>query len=117
MLLNILLCTLAAAGLILLGWALGAALLLPIKSREAFMVLTAAGDGSHLEQQCRAFLLLRSAGLLRRPLIIVDNGLTPEGQTIASALKNTYTDICLCTPAQLPEFLHMGDTKLASGEP
>ena len=103
MLWEILLCALAAALILGLLWLLLAQFLLPIRAKEAFLVLLGQGDGENLEQNCRAYLLLRSAGMLRRPLLLVDDGLSEEGLALARQLTLLDSSILLCRFADLQQ--------------
>lgn len=108
MLLQILLCAALTVLLILLGWGVIAACLLPVTGKELCVVLSAVGDGGALEQQCRAYLLLKKLGLLRRPLYLVDTGLTCEGRLLAERLTGLDESIFLCEPQELMKILHNG---------
>lgn len=71
---QILLCALAAAGLLLLLWAVIGTLLLPFSMRHSCMVIFVDGNERRLEQQVRAFAWLTDCGFLRsRLLLVVDN--------------------------------------------
>ena len=109
MLLEILLC--AALTVLLLGacWAAAAVCLLPVTGKELCVVLSAFGSGSSLEQQCRAYLLLKRFGLLRRPLYLVDTGLSHEGHALAERLSGLDESILLCEPQELLQLIHNGD--------
>lgn len=106
MILNILLCALCAAGLLAALWLLAAVLLLPVRDDNTYMVLLASGDAERLEQQCRAYLLLHTIGAIRRPLLVVDDGLSREGRAAARLLAQDHVQIRLCTLAELEETLH-----------
>ena len=104
----ILLGTLLAAGLLAALWALTARCLLPVRAGEVFFVLTGCGDGEALERQCRAYLLLKHAGVLRRPLLLADCGLNPAGRALAERLAHLDDDVLLCTAEALPALLGAG---------
>ncbi len=71
---QILLCALAAAGLLLLVWAVVGTLLLPFSLGHSCMVIFVNGNERRLEQQVRAFAWLTNCGLLRsRLLLVADN--------------------------------------------
>ena len=96
MLLEILFCALAAAALLGLLWLLLAQLLLPIRAKDACLVLLGRGDGEGLEQNCRGYLLLKTAGALSAPLYLVDDGLSEEGLALAKQLTMLSGSIRLC---------------------
>lgn len=103
---TVLLCALCAAGLLTAVWLLAAAFLLPVRDNHTYMVLLASGDAEHLEQQCRAYLLLNTIGAIRRPLLLTDDGLTREGRAAAECLARDHAQIRLCTRAELGDLLH-----------
>lgn len=106
MLWNILLCALCTVGLLAAIWLLAAAVLLPVRDSETYLVLLASGDGTKLERQCRSYLLLNGLGALRRPLYLTDCALTQEGRAAAAMLAEDHPQIQLCTLAELEERLH-----------
>lgn len=106
MFLTVLLCALCTVGLLAAVWLIAAALLLPVRDDEVYMVLLAAGDGEQLERQCRTYLLLSSLGAIRRPLLVADCGLTREGRAAAALLVQDHARLQLCTSAELGELLH-----------
>lgn len=106
---HIILCALAAAVLLTGVWLLCARFLLPVRSRDVYMVLAAKGSGKDLEQQCRAWLLLKNAGIIQRPLIIADLGLNNEGRCLARVLLQLDGEITLRSAEELPELLKTGD--------
>ena len=71
---------LALTGLLLRCWAL-----LPLGS-GAVTLLEGRGDGGELEQNLRSFLLLKRLGLVRHPVVILTDGLSPEGLALAERL-------------------------------
>ena len=77
-------CALAAAGILLVIWALSAALLLP--AREDCVLLFARGDAEELELRVRSYRFLCDSGLLQTRLYIVDCGLSARGRETAAHL-------------------------------
>ena len=61
MLQDIVICTLSAAGVLLLIWLLIGHFVLPLDARECSVVLSAHGDAEHLPQQLRACRYLQGA--------------------------------------------------------
>ena len=98
---EVLLCALLAAALLVLLWLLCAQVLLPIRTKNTFVLLLARGDGAGLEQDCRAYLLLRNVGAIRRPLLLIDDGLTDEGRRLAEQLTELDSRILLCRMEEL----------------
>lgn len=84
MLTQILVCTLASAGLLLVIWSLSAALLLP--AQPECVLLAARGDAAELEQRVRACRFLCDSGLLGAEVLIVDCGLSLHGRAVAERL-------------------------------
>ena len=76
---EIVLTVLCLMGLGLLVWCLMGRLVCPVPGQEVLAVLEGQGDGGGLEQSVRALMWLRSLGLLRCPVVIVDLGLDREG--------------------------------------
>ena len=101
-------CVFAAAltaALVLAGCLCRALVLLPLRAKGAVVLLRGAGDGSALEQDLRACLLLRRWGVLRQELILADCGLSPEGRKLAEQLTKLDGGILLCAPEELAERL------------
>ncbi len=94
-----------AAGLAACGWWLIGRLLRPIPSGGAFAVIPGRGDGGGLEQSVRAFIWLRSLGLLTCPVVIADRGLTPEGREVALRLTVRWPDVALWPAGRLEELI------------
>ncbi len=70
---QILLCALAAAGLLMLVWTVVGVLLVPFSLRSSCMVIFVGGNEARLEQQVRAFAWLTGSCFLRcRLLLVVD---------------------------------------------
>ena len=101
MLLEILFSALAAAALLGLLWLLLAQLLLPIRAKDACLVLFGRSDGDDLEQNCRGYLLLRHIGALDAPLFLIDDGLSAEGRKLAMQLTELDESIRFCPPDPL----------------
>jgi hypothetical protein len=76
---------LAAFGLLSLGGLIYGRLVLPVAG-PALAVVPARGDGSALEQTVAGLLWLRRNGLWRGDIVILDQGLTPEGLALARRL-------------------------------
>lgn len=105
MLLHVLLCAALTVLLLIFGWCAAAYCLLPMQGKQIYMIVSAAGDGGSLEQQCRAYLLLRRFGFLRRPLLLIDAGMTGQGRVLAEKLTELDESILLCSPEELQHIL------------
>jgi hypothetical protein len=97
---EIVICALAAAGVLLVVWAMVAALILP--ARADCIVVAATGDAAELQQKLRTYSFLRNSGLMRTRIVIVDCGLSAQGLQIAQRLAQP-PEIVLCDAAALPE--------------
>ena len=96
MLWEILLCAVAAAAVLGLFWLLLAQLLLPLRAKDACLLLLGRDGGDGLEHSTRAYLLLKSAGALEGPLYLVDDGLSEDGLALAQQLTQLDDSIRLC---------------------
>ncbi len=104
MLLEIVICTLCAGGVLLLVWLLIGAFLLPIQDRELWIVLPAKQDAARLEQQVHACRYLQQTGFLHAELVVADCGMSPEGRARADALQQV-TQLTICPAEALGEIL------------
>lgn len=86
MLLEMTVCALAAAGVVLLLWCLLGALLLPAAGPGLAAVYRCGGDAPALERTVRAFVWLRESGLTEMELTVVDCGMSPQALARARAL-------------------------------
>ena len=82
-------------GLACLGWWLAGKLLCPVPSSGTWVVLAGRGEGDGLEQKVRAFLWLRSLGLLRCPVVIADMGLNEQGKEVVGRLALRWHGVIL----------------------
>ncbi len=86
MLWNCLFAAALIAALAMLGCLCKALVLLPMRAKDAVILLPGRGNGGDLEQNVRACLLLRRWGVLRQQIVILDRGLDPEGLALAKRL-------------------------------
>ena len=98
---EIVICALATAGVLLVVWALAAALLLP--AREDCVLVAAFGDADDLQQRVRTYGFLRDTGLIRTRVLIVDCWLSESGRLAAERLASNGDGLQLCTEAELME--------------
>lgn len=94
-----------AAALAGVLWRLLGRIMRPGNLSGAQVVLSAAGDGENLEGTLRALIWLRSAGLLRCPIVVADCGLSPLGREAALRLALRWPEVMLWPAANLPEVL------------
>ena len=86
---------LAGLGLIL-WWVLGKLLdPYPMHSADLELVIRARGDGERMEQSLRSAVWLKSLGLFRCRVLLVDEGLTPQGRALARRLVGRWPWVSL----------------------
>lgn len=100
---EILLTAVCALGLAFAAWWMFGRLLRPIPRQRVWAVVSGRGDGSDLEQSVRAFIWLRSLGLLRCPVVIADVDLTARGWEVALRLTARWPDVALWPADHLRE--------------
>lgn len=115
MVLTIMIACLAACGVLLILWTMVEALLMPLPTEEAVLVLPLSGDGAQVEQQIRGCRWLREHRGLRARLLLVDQGLTPEGQIQVELLIRGQEGERLCAASQVAEYLELEKEKLGAG--
>ncbi len=101
MIIQIVVCILASAGILMIVWTVSAVLLLP--AAVDCVLMAASGDAEDLQQRVRSYTFLVDSSLVRTQLVIVDCGLSKEGQRIASLLVQQNPDIVLCPETAIPE--------------
>ena len=82
-------------GLAFLAWWLFGRLLRPIPEQQVMGLIAGRGDGEDLEQSVRAFVWLRSLGLLHCPIIIADVNLSAQGWETALRLTARWPEVIL----------------------
>ena len=92
-----------AVGLAFVAWWLFGRLLRPIPRQRLYALVAGRGDGTDLEQSVRAFIWLRSLGLLRCPVVIADVDLTARGWEVALRLTARWPDVLLWLADHLGE--------------
>lgn len=68
---QILICSLAASGVLLVLWVTVGMLLMPFSTRHGSMILWVHGNETRLEQQIRAYGWLYNTGLVRVNLLVL----------------------------------------------
>ncbi len=110
---EIILCALAAAGLITVCWCVLGALIVPARSEAVLYLVSAACGPEELRRRIRAHMWLREAGLLRDRLYLVDDGTSAEAMQAAQQLEAEF-DVTYCTKEQLTLWLNGGTTDLGT---
>ena len=107
MLLEMFIALLAAVGAVSLGCLFFAHCFFPpSKSQEDILALVPAkSDGNALDQTVRCLLLLRSWGLFRGRIAVVDCGLNEEGRTLARLLCSNTDEVLLCDRQGLSDLI------------
>ena len=103
--LEIVLSLLAVTGFLALGWLCFGRLLRPMGGKGAVTLLPARGEGEDLEQALTGLLWLRGSGLLEGRILIVDCGLTAEGQAMAQALCRREPAVWTCEREELIRYI------------
>ena len=101
--------TLCVLGLTGFFWWLLGRLLRPLPCGNAFILLRGRGEGEYLEQTVRGFLWLRSLGLVKSPILIADQGLSPRGREIALRLCARWPGIVLWPGEDLAQYITYED--------
>lgn len=102
MLLRIMICALAAFGLLLIF----GAFLRSVRTVSASChVICLQGGSAQTEQQIKACLRRQRDRLMPGKLIFVDQGLDPEGQMTAQLLLINEPEALLCAPGQAVEYV------------
>ncbi len=96
------LCVLGLTGLL---WCLLGRLLRPLPCGSAYILLPGRGEGDHLEHTVRAFIWLRSLGMIQSPILIADLGLSLRGRELALRLCARWPGVLLWPVDDLMEYL------------
>lgn len=96
---------LAAIGLAAILWTLARTLLfLPPMRRSVVVLVSARGDGGDLEQQIRA-LSMRCDRNIVGEILLVDCGLSEEGQRICRLLARSNRRVTLCKAGEIEKYI------------
>jgi len=98
---------LAAIGLGTVLWLAVRAILFstPLPRQEALLLLPARGDCCDLEQQLRALTLLTGEKGAVTDILVVNCGVSAEGEKLCRALEQQMPQTTFCQPEQLPQYL------------
>lgn len=91
MALQIVVCTLTTAGIILLVWCVVGAFLLPVMSKNITAVYRASGDADDMEQAVRSVSWLRESGFIDIPMEILDYEMSEMARLRARKLEMEYS--------------------------
>ncbi len=102
-----LLAMLAAIGLASLMWMAVRAVLFARPARRSGVValIPAKGDGDLVEEQVHTLALMRSEQGIIGQVLLVDCGLTEEGQKLCKLLAREDRWVSLCRPDQIGSYI------------
>lgn len=115
MVLTLIICALAACGVLLIACSLADALRLPVAREDSFFVLRLEGEPARVQQSVRACLRLRERHGLGGTLIFVDGGLDAEGQMAAQLALKRQTGAYLCDQSQISELIRWEKETVGAG--
>jgi len=98
---------LAAVGVVELLWKLAQALMTKNRPapKRALAVISAAGDGSSIQEQVRALTAIgRESGVIGR-ILVADCGLDEEGQKLCRILERENRWVILCRAEDVVHYL------------
>lgn len=97
---------LAAWGLIMLIWTLAGVFLLPLNRRIPLtVVLHCRGESPWMERCLQGVLWLRNSGMLWWTVLILDEGLSGEGQDRAKRLAQEQSQVLVMDLEDLKEWM------------
>ena len=97
---------LASIGLASVFWAVIRALFFaPATVRQAVVLISARGDGEELEAQIRALTLLRREQSVVGEILLVDCGLTEEGQKLCRLLARQNRRVSFCRTEDIQKYV------------
>lgn len=102
---QILLCALAAAGLLFLLWVAIGLLLMPLRLGHGFVLLFVQENADHLEQSMRAASWLIGSGLLRTTVLLADTQGSLQVTELAKRLSESYPWAVWLSADALPDYL------------
>lgn len=100
---QVLVCVLAAAGMLFLAWCVVGALLMPVGGPGMTVIYCARGDAEDLEQAVRSFAWLRGSGVADLPLQVVDCGMAPAARERAERLARAHPFVRVLTAERWEE--------------
>ena len=106
MVLQVIVCALAAAGVLLIVWCVVGHLLLPVEKSLVSVYVLRGGD-QKLEKTLRAFEWLCESNLMAGTLLVVDCASDSELHELAAALCGRSSCALLCKADELKELLKL----------
>ena len=106
MVLQVIVCALAAAGVLLIVWCVVGRMLLPVDKRLVSVYVLRSGDIS-LEQTVRAFEWLCESNFMAGTLLVVDCTDDMPQHELAAEICGSASCVQLCRPDELPELLKL----------
>ena len=106
MVLQVILCALAAGGVLLIVWCVIGRMLLPV-SRSLVSVYVLRDDAQELEQTVRAFEWLCESGLMAGTLAVIDCAQDEALSTLAAEVCERSRCARLCGRQELTELLKL----------
>lgn len=102
-----LLAMLAAIGLASLMWMAVRAVLFarPVRRSGVVALIPAKGDGGQVEEQVHTLSLMRSEHGVIGQVLLVDCGLSEEGQSLCRLLAREDRWVSLCRPDQIGSYI------------
>ena len=106
MVLHVVVCALAAAGVLLIVWCVVGHMLLPVARSLVSVYVLRSGDIS-LEQTVRAFEWLCESNLMAGTLLVVDCADDVSQHELAAEICDNASCVQLCRPDELAELLKL----------
>ena len=97
---------LASIGTASILWAIARFLLFaPPRRQDTVALVSARGDGEDLEAQVRALSLMRSEQGIVGEILLVDCGLTEEGEAVCRLLARQYRRVSFIAPEEISKYV------------
>ena len=77
----------------------------PPRRQDAVALISARGNGEDLEAQVRALSLVRGEQGIVGEILLVNSGLTEEGEALCRLLARQYRRVSLVTMDEIPKYL------------
>lgn len=105
MILQLLLCALAAAGLVMLFWLALGALLLPVRLKNGYLLIPVEENAERLEQRLRGCAWLIESGLVSVTVILADSQQNEQTTALAKRLCENRPWAIWLPAGQLADYL------------
>lgn len=107
---QLLLCALAAAGLLMLFWIAIGALLLPVRLKNGCILIMVEENADRLEHRVRACAWLIETGLISGTVILADTQRDPQATMLAKRLSESFCWAIWLPAEQLADYLKLERT-------